>query len=444
MKQEKARNNSIENQKNLPELGHIGNISISCGWENDQTILILNNRGSKEEQIKIWYKEDNFGQWHQFKIFQLSDGDEYILQLPKEYEVWKKLGFEVGTKRGSELVSNLKKLLDTVKRQTNIKNPFPERSQPSTEIPTNLIDEKQNQHKTDLQSQITQINIRLKHTVTEFKMEIENLKKQNVKLSRENSNNKAVLDGLASKISADPKHIFHEAASHVLQIIFTEQKGKTGGIFQLPSQICDMIKVELDRFKEQFNVQENYTLSTANQRLIKAKRLTRFELSEMLSPDKFMENQPRDLAEIVLTNEPPEDIRFTYFEVLYKAYWEDLKAYASKLPYVIAEVQSILDQTIILLVEGFSPDGNQNPVEVEMSHSFYEHYLPNILRVVGLELVPIEIGRTEADARFHEIRGTQRCAFKPGVVANILQHGLRRISDQKIIKKPVVMRGEPE
>ena len=63
---------------------------------------------------------------------------------------------------------------------------------------------------------------------------------------------------------------------------------------------------------------------------------------------------------------------------------------------------------------------------------------------MSLELVPIEIGETEADSRIHDIQGSQRGAYRRGVVADIIQHGVRRISDKQIIRKPVVMRGEPE
>ena len=79
-----------------------------------------------------------------------------------------------------------------------------------------------------------------------------------------------------------------------------------------------------------------------------------------------------------------------------------------------------------------------------MTHSFYEDILPNILQMMNLELVPIEIGQTEADSRIHDIQGSQRGAFKRGVVADIVQHGIYRISDKQIIRKPVIMRGEPD
>ena len=440
MSEDNTKGNSVRNEDSRSELGQTENVLISCGWKNDRAILILNNRGPKGEHIEILYSETDVCLWHSFKIFQLPYGNERIVELHKEFEKWKELSFKVGRKRGRISVVNLKKMLDKAKQQTKIEHPSPRSSRPFTEVSTKPIDEKQNQQFSDLQSQFA----KLEQTVIELKTEIENLKKQSAERARENSKYKVALDELTAKISGNPEQIFHEAANYVLQMTFAQQEQTTGETLRVPSYICEVIKAELDRFKEQLNGQESYTLSAANQQLGKAQELMQFRLSEVPPPEKFRENQPKELAELILVDEPPDDIRFPYFEVLCQAYWRDLKTYASKLSGVRAEVQSILDQTVILLVDGFSPYRPHNSAEAAISRSFYENCLPNILQIMGLELVPIEIGETIADARIHDIQGTQRGAFKPGVIADIILHGLCRSSDQNIIKKPVVMRGEPE
>ena len=145
-----------------------------------------------------------------------------------------------------------------------------------------------------------------------------------------------------------------------------------------------------------------------------------------------------------LSDELQKDIQFPYLGKLGKVYWEDLKAFTKNLPPIIVEVQAILYRIVIQLLDGFSPYRAKTAEEVQMSCCFYEDYLPNILQMMNLELVPIEIGQTEADSRIHDIQGSQRGRYQRGVVADIIQHGIRRISDKQIIRKPVVMRGEPE
>ena len=68
--------------------------------------------------------------------------------------------------------------------------------------------------------------------------------------------------------------------------------------------------------------------------------------------------------------------------------------------------------------------------------------LKECLQLVGYEIVPIEIGKTQADARVHDIQGSQRTDGEPGTVVEVILPGLRRIADDEIIQKPVVIRGE--
>ena len=427
--------NNSNDDRSPNKLGEIENVVISCDWKNNQEILTLYNGGLKEKQIAVWYKESGVPQWHQFTFFGLSVGNQQAVELPKGYKRWEKLGFKIGTVNGSTSVARLKKLLDEAKRQADIENSLSKYSKPSTEPLTNSIDEKQNPQLKDLQTKLE----KFEKIVIDLKSEIENLKNTNTQQVSESSEYQIAL----AKIPSNIEHVFYEAGNQVLQMTFTRLhvNGKT---LSALNQICDTVIAELNRFNEKLSGQENYTVSIVNERLTNAITLMQFKLSETPSPEKFFENQPAQLAAFALSDDPPDDIHFSYFQVLCQAYWEDLKNFASGIPNIVEEVQSILDQTIILLVDGFSPEGNHNSTDVEISRSFYENCLPNILQTVGLELVPIEIGQTDADARIHEIRGTSRGAFKTGVIVEILQHGLRRISDHEVVKKPVVMRGEPE
>ena len=68
--------------------------------------------------------------------------------------------------------------------------------------------------------------------------------------------------------------------------------------------------------------------------------------------------------------------------------------------------------------------------------------LNEFLQFVGYKVVPIEIGKTQADARVHTIQGSRQTNAEPGTVVEVILPGLQRIDDGEIIQKPVVIRGE--
>ena len=68
--------------------------------------------------------------------------------------------------------------------------------------------------------------------------------------------------------------------------------------------------------------------------------------------------------------------------------------------------------------------------------------LDRCLQLVGYEVIPIEIGKTQADARVHDIQGSRQTDSENGTVVEVILPGLRRITDGEIVQKPVVIRGE--
>lgn len=68
--------------------------------------------------------------------------------------------------------------------------------------------------------------------------------------------------------------------------------------------------------------------------------------------------------------------------------------------------------------------------------------LDRFLQFVGYDVVPIEIGKTKADARMHDIQGSKQSGAESGTVVEIVLPGLRRKVDGEIVQKPVVIRGE--
>ena len=68
--------------------------------------------------------------------------------------------------------------------------------------------------------------------------------------------------------------------------------------------------------------------------------------------------------------------------------------------------------------------------------------LDQFLQFVGYEVVPIEIGKTKADARMHDIQGSRQTRAEPGTIVEVVLPGLQRKADGKIVQKPTVIRGE--
>ena len=284
----------------------------------------------------------------------------------------------------------------------------------------------------------------LRQTGTECQKVIDSLKERNAELVQENNALKARLDRRTDAMPRNPEQVFRDAANCVLQMISKQQEKAKKETLPDPIQLYKVIEAELNRFKEQFDGQAVHILSPVQTHLAKAKELTQFELSELSPLERDWENQPEQLAELALTDGSQNEVQFPYLGELGKIYWDDLKVYASKIPPATVKIQSILYQIVVLLVDGFSPYGLRKTVDADVFGTFYQNHLPNILQAADLEFVPIEIGQTQADARIHDIQGTQPGPFNLGVVADIVQQGLRRCSDQKIIRKPVVIRGEPE
>ena len=458
----------------MQEVTTIENIAISVEWENDKAFLVFFNNGRNSEPVGLLRVEAGSDSPERWETLQLARGKEQRVQLPEDFMRWEKFGFCIKWRDQFASIIELTKLLDEIKRQheteeltssqepTNNLPESPEKSSNSSGQDLQLVNplshkevsipkpSKSRQNllvkSTDEKSDDQQIaklqaqNVKLEQMVTERQKEIDSFKKQIVELSHENNELKRQLKKETDARSTDPEHVFREAAHRVLHTLFVRQENEVGETLQNPKKICEGIETEIERFESQFDGEMIYTLSVVKEYLMKVKGLIHFELSELSSS----ENQFEQLAKLVLTDEPSDNVLFPYLGELGKAYWDDLKAFTTKLPQAIVETQALLQRIVFQLLDGFSPYRAKTGKEEQMARCFYEDYLSNILQIMRLELVPIKIGQTEADSRIHDIQGSQRGAYQRGVVADIIQDGVRRISDKQIIRKPVVMRGEPE
>ena len=77
---------------------------------------------------------------------------------------------------------------------------------------------------------------------------------------------------------------------------------------------------------------------------------------------------------------------------------------------------------------------------------FQSNQLPEqvnkLLQYVDLEVIPIALGKTVADARSQEIQASRRTDGESNTIVEVISPGLRRQSDGVIVQKPVVIRGE--
>ena len=83
-----------------------------------------------------------------------------------------------------------------------------------------------------------------------------------------------------------------------------------------------------------------------------------------------------------------------------------------------------------------------NNVAKYIPHDQLQAQLDKFLQLVDYEVIPVEVGGTEADSRFHEIQGSEQAGVKRGTVAKIISPGLMQKTDNVIVQKPVVIRGE--
>lgn len=83
-----------------------------------------------------------------------------------------------------------------------------------------------------------------------------------------------------------------------------------------------------------------------------------------------------------------------------------------------------------------------NNVANHIPHDQLQKQLDRFLQLADYEVIPIEVGITEADSRFHEIQSSKQTGVKRGTVAEVISPGLMQKTDNFIVQKPVVIRGE--
>ena len=83
-----------------------------------------------------------------------------------------------------------------------------------------------------------------------------------------------------------------------------------------------------------------------------------------------------------------------------------------------------------------------NNVAKYIPHDQLQEQLDRFLQLADYEVIPVEVGITEADSLVHDIQGSRQTGVKRGTVAEVIKPGLMLKTDLTIVQKPVVIRGE--
>ena len=132
-------------------------------------------------------------------------------------------------------------------------------------------------------------------------------------------------------------------------------------------------------------------------------------------------------------------------DITYTEFQKSCNAYVSHFEGMLTGLQlgrKINDTEYNQFIPQFIKDRLFNGVARFIPFDNIPEQLNDFIQFVGYEVVPIEIGKTQADARTHEIQGSQQTNAESGTVVEVVLPGLQRIDNGEIIQKPVVIRGE--
>ena len=314
MKQKDTQSANIPSKKTSPLSNQIGNIFVTKQFKNGDVCLILENRDEKAESITISYKEFHTPDIKKLGRFELLSDSQQKMRLPKGFEKWKKLDFEVRRENKTVFNATLKKF----KAEANV---------------------------------LWSLN-QVEATIREWKNELE------------------------QSGTANPDLI--TTLTYGEQAIKERLKAIRGDSTPVPNQPELETDINTDTGLNEIRYKCNL-------------HVVRFK-----------------------------DGLFYYEE---RCEIDNLEQYNQFIP------QFIKDRLF-------------NGVARFLSVEQFPKHLYQCLQLVGYEVVPIEIGKTQADARLHDIQASRQTGVAPGTIVEVVLPGLQREADSEIVQKPVVIRGE--
>ena len=388
---------SIGGQEDLSEPAQIGDIFVSPSWQNNQAVLILNNRGQNEERINILYQEFGNPALKPCEGTRLPCGSEWPFVLPQGFEDWEKLCFHVGAKEAKLSIAKLKEVLVRIEKQSKT-----QQQQIQTEPPT---PEPEPSSDAPLDSQKAGID------------ETEGLKAEA----------EAIVQKTRQQV-ASRAHAYREGQPIEL------------GELEVPTP-SQTVLVFLNTLARDIGKWKTAMMRSGEARLKLVDVLT-YREADIIAKLKTIRGEsppsPPPLSVDSVDIERITDVKLENVRrdcALYEARFEGmLIGYELGREVDIAEYDAFLPQ--------FIADRLFNGVARCIPFEHLSERLDKFLRSVGYEIVPIEMGYTKADSRVHEIQGSRQTGNEPGTIVEVVLPGLQRIADCTIVQKPVVIRGE--
>ena len=404
MKEKHTRSANIQSKETSHASNQIGNIFVTVEYENGNVCLILDNRDENAESITVSYEESHKPGIKTLEHFErLSYGQQKVL-LPEEFEKWKKLEFQAGVENRSIPNISLKKLSDEAKRQIKDEPPQP-KTEPSiskseqTDNPTNIIGK-------DLKPDIEMTNVPEQRAI-DYQHETE--------------------------------IIIQEAHAKVETLAQVYENGEPIDIIEIdnptPSQKVLMILNWIARTIEDWE-NELEQSGTANPDLIQTLGFANQDIKDKL---KEVRGPAPPLPEPL---KPDTDVST---DAEYKEFKNKCTAYVSHSEGLLVDYQlgrQTAETDYNQFIPQFIKDRLFNGIARFLSVEQLPEHLDQCLQLVGYEVVPIEIGKTKADARLHDIQASRQTGVAPGTIVEVISPGLRRKVNGEIIQKPVVIRGE--
>ena len=389
----------------MQEVKSIGTISISAGWENNHPILLLKNHGRKGEMVELLYLEPGKSSSTSWKKLHLPFGSQLKVELPKNFKRWEKFGFLISGERLLAPVSSLEKLLIENNRPVKV-----EPSQPETE--PSISEPEQTEEAEYLTNKVQKPRIESAHVPELPSIDYRQEAKTTVQQTNERVSEleRAYKDGGA------------------IDFINIENPTPSQNVLLILNWVVGTIR-EWKNELEQSGKTDRNIIDTLTYREQDIK-----EKLKAIRGEKTPVSDPLELETDIYTDTELNEIRK---ECSYHVAWFEGRLFGYEERSEINNLEEY-DQ----FIPQFIKDRLFNGVSRFVPFDQLPEQLEQCLQLVGYEIVPIEIGKTQADARVHDIQGSRQTDVVSGTVVEVILPGLRRKIDGEIIQKPVVIRGE--
>ena len=239
--------------------------------------------------------------------------------------------------------------------------------------------------------------------------------------------------------TVDAEAIIQEAQAKVESLAQVYENGEPIDIIEIddptPSQKALMILNWIARTIEDWE-NELEESGTANPDLIQTLGFANQDIKDKL---KEIRGPAPPLPELL---NPDTDVSI---DAAYNEFQNKCTAYVSRYEGLLIGYQlgrQIAETEYNQFIPQFIKDRLFNGVARFIKFEQLPEQLDVLLQFVGYEIVPIEIGKTEADARMHDIQSSRQANAESGTIVEVVLPGLQQRADDEIVQKPVVIRGE--